>query len=538
MITSGPATVSLIHNTVFQTSAPILVDSGSSSGFVVRDNMMKHNTYGVYGSNHASGNDTLQAYFPGAVFVKNVLAGGPASQYPPDNFFPTVSAYMAQFDPNGSYALVPSSPYKGAGDDGNDLGVDTAALYAAQDSAAVPPPAPPPSSTSDVVLYASDMSTIAGNWQLVASPTGASGQKMLSNDYGAPAISSALANPADYFEATFSAAANTPYHVWLRLRATDDSKYNDSVWVQFSDAVDSGGSSVWRIGTDSALLVNLEDCASCGVSAWGWQDHTWWADQNPTVRFTTAGPHTLRVQTREDGVQIDQIVLSASTYLSTAPGPKTNDTTIVPKPSGGSGVPPPPPLPAPATDIVIHASDVQQMSGNFFRSTSDSTAAEGIRMSSTDYGAAAVDTPLVQPADYFEVTFNAVAGVRYHVWFRLKAAADSKWNDSIYAQFSDSQDASGTAIYRLGTSSGLTVNLESCSGCGDSGWGWRDGAWWTGQSADVYFATTGTHRLRVQVREDGVKVDQMVLSPARYLTSAPGSLTDDATILNRDGTVR
>jgi hypothetical protein len=40
----------------------------------------------------------------------------------------------------------------------------------------------------------------------------------------------------------------------------------------------------------------------------------------------------MRIQVREDGVMLDQIVLSPSTFMSAAPGPVTNDTTIVPKP--------------------------------------------------------------------------------------------------------------------------------------------------------------------------------------------------------------
>jgi len=44
------------------------------------------------------------------------------------------------------------------------------------------------------------------------------------------------------------------------------------------------------------------------------------------------GSHTVRIQVREDGVQFDQIVLSPTTYLNTAPGPASNDATIVAKP--------------------------------------------------------------------------------------------------------------------------------------------------------------------------------------------------------------
>jgi len=40
----------------------------------------------------------------------------------------------------------------------------------------------------------------------------------------------------------------------------------------------------------------------------------------------------VRIQVREDGVQFDQIVLSPTTYLNTAPGPASNDATIVAKP--------------------------------------------------------------------------------------------------------------------------------------------------------------------------------------------------------------
>ena len=40
----------------------------------------------------------------------------------------------------------------------------------------------------------------------------------------------------------------------------------------------------------------------------------------PLVYFNTTGPQRMRIQTREDGLSIDQIVLSPVTYLNTAPG--------------------------------------------------------------------------------------------------------------------------------------------------------------------------------------------------------------------------
>ncbi|MGE3511568.1 MAG: carbohydrate-binding protein [Vicinamibacterales bacterium] len=183
---------------------------------------------------------------------------------------------------------------------------------------------------SDVVLYASDVAVAQGNFRQAASSSGANQMMMASTNWGWTA-SSALSTPNDYFEATFSAQANTAYHVWLRMRGASNSKYNESVWVQFNDALSAGGSPIYRIGTSSALLVNLENCSGCGISEWGWQDDGYWTGQSPIVRFPTTGTHRIRVQIREDGVEVDQIVLSPSRYLSSAPGTIVNDNVIVPK---------------------------------------------------------------------------------------------------------------------------------------------------------------------------------------------------------------
>jgi hypothetical protein len=49
------------------------------------------------------------------------------------------------------------------------------------------------------------------------------------------------------------------------------------------------------------------------------------------VRFPEGGYQQIRIQTREDGVSIDQIVLSAEKYLTTRPGAAKNDLTILVK---------------------------------------------------------------------------------------------------------------------------------------------------------------------------------------------------------------
>src|SRR5262245_50647691 len=93
-------------------------------------------------------------------------------------------------------------------------------------------------SSTDIVLRATDASNLHGNWTRASDPTSADQQRLTSVDNGWSTTDTPLASPSDYFEMTFAAPANTAYHVWLRLRAGANSKWNDSVWVQFSDAVD------------------------------------------------------------------------------------------------------------------------------------------------------------------------------------------------------------------------------------------------------------------------------------------------------------
>lgn len=195
-----------------------------------------------------------------------------------------------------------------------------------------------PAFAADIVLYASDVTFMTGGASRVSSTTGAGGQLITTPDNGFATLNAPLASPSQYLEASFQADAAQTYHVWLRLRATANSKWNESVWVQFTNALTVVGAVQWRIGSTSGLLVNLERCSGCGVSGWGWQDRAWWTGQSPLVRFSSSGTQTIRIQTREDGVQVDQIVLAtaSSPYYNAAPGSAVNDSTILPKPTGGT----------------------------------------------------------------------------------------------------------------------------------------------------------------------------------------------------------
>jgi phosphatidylserine/phosphatidylglycerophosphate/cardiolipin synthase-like enzyme len=395
-------------------------------------------------------------------------------------------------------------------------------------------PPPPPSGTlgpGDILMYASRAAT-AGTWRVVSDTQAAGGARLANPNAGQAKLTTALASPSDYFELTFTADAGTPYRLWIRGIAESNYYGNDSVHVQFSDSVTSGGTPVWRIATTDATQISIENGNGAGLAGWGWQDNGW-IGLGPTVMFAVSGTHTIRVQRREDGISIDQVLLSPQKFLSSPPGATKSDATIYPESEGGGGAPPPP-LPS-GSDRVIYASKGTIVGGDW-RVVSDASAAGGARLENPDAGRAKVTTAAASPTSYVEVSFNAEAGQPYRLWLRLRAQNNYWANDSVHVQFSGSTNASGAAVYRIGTTASAEVNLEDCGGCGVSGWGWQDNGYGAGVLGPVvYFATTGPQTLRIQRRDDGVSIDQIVLSPATYLNSAPGTLKNDTTILQEAG---
>jgi hypothetical protein len=155
-----------------------------------------------------------------------------------------------------------------------------------------------------------------------------------------------------------------------------------------------------------------------------------------------------------------------------------------------------------AQTVVLYAAQAPVKVGNY-TTVQDSTAAGSYRLANQDLGAAKGVTAAAFPSSYVELSFYANAGQPYHLWIRGKAQGDSPYNDSVFVQFSGSVTSSGSATYRIGTTSSTEINLEDCLGCGVSGWGWQDNGWGT-LGPNIYFASSGTQIIRIQPREDGL----------------------------------
>jgi hypothetical protein len=188
------------------------------------------------------------------------------------------------------------------------------------------------SNPTDIVLYASEAPVKKGAWRTVADSTAAGKYSIVHPNGAGVRITTPQAYPVNYFEISFLAQAGVGYRLWIRGRAQNNSTNNDTAYVQFSNTVTSSGAATYRIGTSSAITYYLEDCYECGLYGWGWQDTLRGNGANgPLIYFKTAGTQTIRIQTREDGLYIDQILLSPNTYLQTAPGTPKDDRTILSK---------------------------------------------------------------------------------------------------------------------------------------------------------------------------------------------------------------
>jgi endonuclease/exonuclease/phosphatase family metal-dependent hydrolase len=375
-----------------------------------------------------------------------------------------------------------------------------------------------PDSRGDITLTPDHVTTRAGKWTVQNNSGALSGKVIRHPDAGAPKINNASSSPADYFEMRFHAEAGKPYRIWLRGRADNDHWANDSVFVQFSGSVTKSGSATWRIGTTSSTEINLEECSGCGLPGWMWANNGWGhrGVLGPEIYFASTGTQTIRVQTREDGLAVDRIVLSPSTYLTTRPtdssAPASSTTSVVSPDSSGN--------------LLLTPDNVTMRAGKWVVQN-NSGALSGRVIRHPDEGLARISTALASPTHYFEMQFQAVAGTPYRIWLRGRADNDHWANDSVHVQFSGSVTKSGSATWRIGTTSSTEINLEPCSGCGLTGWMWQDNGW-GGVGVlgpEIYFATTGTQTIRVQTREDGLAVDRIVLSPSTFLTSSPGGGT-------------
>jgi hypothetical protein len=130
LLINGGATITIDHNTVIQDGWTAVYAYGTPvTGFTFTNNILPDYSWAIIGDNASPGTNTIQTYFPGATFLRNIIAGSDASTYPAGNFYPaTLNAVGFVNLAAGNYALSSTSPYLHSATDGIAVGCDPTRL--------------------------------------------------------------------------------------------------------------------------------------------------------------------------------------------------------------------------------------------------------------------------------------------------------------------------------------------------------------------------------------------------------------------------
>lgn len=212
-------------------------------------------------------------------------------------------------------------------------------------------------------------------------------------------------------------------------------------------------------------------------TAWVWDQVADSSVQDPAVFHLQPGSHTLKILRREDGTHLDRILI-------------TNDSSYVPE---GQGEPSGPPM----THVVIEAENGAPRVP--MRALTDTDASSGhyvgVRQGDGSIASPSNDAGLVAYA------FHVSEGGDYRVWGRV--VAPSPKDDSFFA----AMDEGVFERWNLPLSTAWTWDLVA------------------GETADprIFSLTPGTHTLYIMQREDGARIDKLVITKnAQYVPQGPG----------------
>jgi len=172
--------------------------------------------------------------------------------------------------------------------------------------------APQGSSTSEIIVYASDL-TEHELFELdfyddEASP----GKKFISLPNNGDELDPPPENDP---HVTFNVKvqSDTPYRCWLHMKVGTPKGRSqaNTIWIQLSGAVDKADKKVFEPGSSSYLTAQGSE------EGWTWVGCE--AASDSLIYFQTSGETTVRLQAGSEGVGFDQFILSASDFLEEPP---------------------------------------------------------------------------------------------------------------------------------------------------------------------------------------------------------------------------
>jgi predicted MPP superfamily phosphohydrolase len=206
-----------------------------------------------------------------------------------------------------------------------------------------------------------------------------------------------------------------------------------------------------------ALVVNLLDTGykKDFFKHWGWTTTTYFSPESGEFFFAHDGRHTIRIQSRQEGVSLDTLLLNPYPELDDLLS--SNQATVIEQFLRARQIPE-----KYAGLVVIDASMVaESRCRGKWKKRRDRETLSGYRLDDRPARHGWRYQPLPEPLDYFEADCTARSDTKYRIWVRMKALNGSPYADSAYLQFSDAIDTAGRGRYRIGVPASSKLGLES-----------------------------------------------------------------------------
>lgn len=276
-----------------------------------------------------------------------------------------------------------------------------------------------------------------------------------------------------YAEYVFNLPMNGYYHILAKTLTNDDA--DDSVYI----SIDNGPPHLWAFAHGGGQWW-LWDKPSDGQGFIG-----------PRWYLLTAGQHTLRITQREDGVKIDQFLI-------------TNDADYMPHPilSGGK------------TKMWIEAEKTTVIrSPMAIASSKDVFGGQYVH---TPIGTGDNPSPLNQGAVEYQFDISTSTTRDYYLWARVLGASD------------------GGSSFWISVDNGSWVQWDTFAS--NTAWQWRP---FTVNSASFgLLFNAGEHLLKIKYRDAGVSIDKLLITddpsftPSNMVPTEVIVEAEDADVLN------
>lgn len=297
---------------------------------------------------------------------------------------------------------------------------------------------------------------------VIMDDSSASGSGYIVAPEGSGILSDPSSRQAGYVEYTFDISSSGDYLIWGRVIANDNA--SDSFFVKMDDGqavtwhTKMGETDTWTWDVVSSRNYNdVRDASS------------------PLVYHLKAGTHTLKIQQREDGTQMDRLLI-------------TNDKKYIPEGKI-----------EPVTSITQKTFWLEAEKGTII---APMEAAGGKNSSGGGYlvipeGAGMRFDQSYSQAGYAEYTFDVSSDDDFVIWGRVIAADDG--SNSFFIMMDNGEPLTWHTI----VGSAWTWDVASQRNPED-----------TPDTSNplVYHLKAGTHKLRIQQREDGAELDRILIT--------------------------